>query len=173
MRHPAFSALCDALYFLFRLNAALGHSLGLGITPQRVTINPTRFCDLPCMDILLFSLGNPIVLLPCYFPSPCARTICTLFGRNRRRAHGPCPKRIYSSTCTLPSPHLDLLSYGLGKPQFVFFTYTNTLVLRASFYVFDFVSASSAPPLSTSPSPSPPLSPFAVSSLVSTTQGPP
>ena len=54
MRHPAFPALCDALYFLFRLNAALGHSLGLGITPQRVTINPTRFCELPCMDILLF-----------------------------------------------------------------------------------------------------------------------
>ena len=110
MRSPAFPVLCDALHFLFRLNAALGHSLGLGITPQRVTINPTRFCDLPCMDILLFSLGNPIVLLPCCFPSPCARTICTLFGRNRRRAHGPCPKHIYSGTCTLPSPHLDLLS---------------------------------------------------------------
>ena len=40
MRHPAFPALCDALYSLFRLNAALGHSLGLGITPQRVTIKP-------------------------------------------------------------------------------------------------------------------------------------
>ena len=35
-----FPALCDALHFLFRLNAALGHSLGLGITPQRVTIKP-------------------------------------------------------------------------------------------------------------------------------------
>ena len=67
MRHPAFPALCDALYFLFRLNAALGHSLGLGITPQRVTINPTRFCDPPHMDILLSSLGNPIVLLPLLF----------------------------------------------------------------------------------------------------------
>ena len=67
MRSPAFPALCDALHFLFRLNAALGHSLGLGITPQRVTINPTRFCDLPHMDILLFSLGNPIVLLPLLF----------------------------------------------------------------------------------------------------------
>ena len=33
MRSPAFPALCDALYSLFRLNAALGHSLGLGITP--------------------------------------------------------------------------------------------------------------------------------------------
>ena len=62
MRFPAFPALCDALHFLFRLNAALGHSLGLGITPQRVTINPTQFCDLPCTDILLSSLGNPIVL---------------------------------------------------------------------------------------------------------------
>ena len=62
MRHPAFPALCDAPYFLFRLNAALGHSLGLGITPQRVTINPTRLCDLPCIDTLLFSLGNSIVL---------------------------------------------------------------------------------------------------------------
>ena len=40
MRSPAFPALCDALHFLFRLNAALGHSLGLGITPQRVTIKP-------------------------------------------------------------------------------------------------------------------------------------
>ena len=40
MRSPAFPALCDALYFLFRLNAALGHNLGLGITPQRVTIKP-------------------------------------------------------------------------------------------------------------------------------------
>ena len=40
MRLSAFPALCDALYFLFRLNAALGHSLGLGITPQRVTIKP-------------------------------------------------------------------------------------------------------------------------------------
>ena len=67
MRHPASPALCDALYFLFRLNAALRHSLGLGITPQRVTINPTRFCDLPCMDIPLFSPGNPIVLLPLLF----------------------------------------------------------------------------------------------------------
>ena len=67
MRSPAFPALCDALHFLFRLNAALGHSLGLGITPQRVTINPTRFCDLPHMDILLSSLGNPIVLLPLLF----------------------------------------------------------------------------------------------------------
>ena len=67
MRFPAFPALCDALYSLFRLNAALGHSLGLGITPQRVTINPTRFCDSPYMDILLFSPGNPIVLLPLLF----------------------------------------------------------------------------------------------------------
>ena len=67
MRHPAFPVLCDALYFLFRFNAALGHSLGLGITPQRVTINPTRFCDLPYMDNLLSSLGNPIVLLPLLF----------------------------------------------------------------------------------------------------------
>ena len=67
MRFPAFLALCDALYSLFRLNAALGHSLGLGITPQRVTINPTRFCDLPCMDILLSSPGNPIVLVPLLF----------------------------------------------------------------------------------------------------------
>ena len=67
MRHPAFPALCDALLYLFRHNAALGHSLGLGITPQRVTINPTRFCDLPFLDILLFSLGNPIVLLPSLF----------------------------------------------------------------------------------------------------------
>ena len=67
MRSPAFPALCDALYFLFRLNAALGHSLGLGITPQRVTINPTWFSDLPYMDILLFSLGNPIVLLSLLF----------------------------------------------------------------------------------------------------------
>ena len=44
MRSPAFPALCDALHFLFQLNAALGHSLGhslgLGITPQQVTINP-------------------------------------------------------------------------------------------------------------------------------------
>ena len=40
MRLSAFPALCDALYFLFRLNAALGHSLGLGITPQQVTIKP-------------------------------------------------------------------------------------------------------------------------------------
>ena len=40
MRSPAFPALCDALHFLFRLNAALGHSLGLGITPQWVTIKP-------------------------------------------------------------------------------------------------------------------------------------
>ena len=40
MRFPAFPALCDALYSLFRLNAALGHSLGLGITPQRVIIKP-------------------------------------------------------------------------------------------------------------------------------------
>ena len=63
----AFPALCDVLRFLFRLNAALENSLGLGITPQRVTINPTRFCDLPCTDILLFSLGNPIVLLPLLF----------------------------------------------------------------------------------------------------------
>ena len=57
MRSPA---LCDALYSLFRLNAALGHSLRLGITTQRVTINPTWFCDLPFTDILLSSLGNPI-----------------------------------------------------------------------------------------------------------------
>ena len=63
MRHPAFPALCDALYFLFRLNAALG----LGITLQRVTINPTRFCDLPFTDILLSSPGNPIVLVPLLF----------------------------------------------------------------------------------------------------------
>ena len=63
MHHSAFSTLCDAIYFLFRLNTALGHSLGLGITPQQVTINPTWFCNLPCMDILLSSLGNPIVLL--------------------------------------------------------------------------------------------------------------
>ena len=67
MRHPAFPALCDAPYFLFRLNAALGHNLGLGITPQQVTINPTQFCDPSHMDILLFSLGNPIVLLPLLF----------------------------------------------------------------------------------------------------------
>ena len=67
MRSPAFPALCDALHFLFRLNAALGHSLGLGITPQRVTINPTRFCDLPYTDNLLSSLGNPIVLVPLLF----------------------------------------------------------------------------------------------------------
>ena len=40
MRYPAVPALCDALYFLFRLNAALEHNLGLGITPQRVTIKP-------------------------------------------------------------------------------------------------------------------------------------
>ena len=93
-----------------------GIASGLASLPNGLPSNPTRFCDLPCTDILLFSLGNPIVPLPCCFPSPCARTICTLFGRNRRRAHGPCSKRIYSSTCTLPSPHLDLLSYGLGKP---------------------------------------------------------
>ena len=89
MRHPAFPTLCDALYFLFRLNAALRHSLGLGITPQQVTINPTQFCDLPYTDILLSSPGNPIVLVPLLFsvavrtdhsyivwlqPSPCART---------------------------------------------------------------------------------------------------
>ena len=67
MRHPTFSVLCDALYFLFRLNATLGHSLGLGITLQRVTINPTRFCDLPYTDNLLSSLGNPIVLVPLLF----------------------------------------------------------------------------------------------------------
>ena len=67
MRLSAFPALCDVLYFLFRLNATLGHSLGLGITPQQVTINPTRFCDPPHMDILLSSLGNPIVLLPLLF----------------------------------------------------------------------------------------------------------
>ena len=67
MRHPAFPTLCDALYSLFRLNAALGHSLGLGITPQQVTINPTRFCDLPCTDNLLSSLGNPIVLVSLLF----------------------------------------------------------------------------------------------------------
>ena len=67
MRHPAFPALYDAPYFLFQLNAALGHSLGLGITPQRVTINPTRFCDLPYTDILLSSLGNPIVFVPLLF----------------------------------------------------------------------------------------------------------
>ena len=110
MRSPAFPALCDALYFLFRLNTALRHSLGLGITPQQVTINPTRFCNLPYMDTLLSSLNNPIVLLPCCFPSWCAQTICTLFGRNHCRAHGPCSKCIYSSTCTLPSPHFNLLS---------------------------------------------------------------
>ena len=75
MRFPAFSVLCDALYSLFWLNAALRHSLGLGITPQQVTINPTQFCDPSHMDILLFSLGNPIVLLPCCCPSPCARTM--------------------------------------------------------------------------------------------------
>ena len=40
MRFPAFPALCDALHSLFRLNAALRHSLGLGITPQQVTIKP-------------------------------------------------------------------------------------------------------------------------------------
>ena len=89
MRFPAFPALCDVLYFLFRFNTALGHSLGLGITPQRVTINPTRFCDLPYTDNLLSSLGNPIVHVPLLFsdavrtdhlyivwlqPSPCART---------------------------------------------------------------------------------------------------
>ena len=67
MRSPAFPALCDALHFLFRLNAALGHSLGLGITPQQITINLTWFCNLPCTDNLLFSLGNPIVLLPLLF----------------------------------------------------------------------------------------------------------
>ena len=67
MRSPAFPALCDALHFLFRLNAALGHSLGLGITPQWIIINPTQFCDLPCTDILLSSFGNPIVLLPLLF----------------------------------------------------------------------------------------------------------
>ena len=67
MRHPAFPALYDALLYLFRHNAVLGHSLGLGITPQRVTINPTRFSDLPYMDNLLSSLGNPIVLVPLLF----------------------------------------------------------------------------------------------------------
>ena len=67
MRLSAFPALCDALYFSFRLNAALGHSLGLGITPQRVTINPTRFCDLPYTDSLLSSPGNPIVPVPLLF----------------------------------------------------------------------------------------------------------
>ena len=67
MRHPAFPTPCDVLYSLFRLNAALEHSLGLGITPQRVTINPTRFCDLPYTDNLLSSLGSPIVLVPLLF----------------------------------------------------------------------------------------------------------
>ena len=67
MRSPAFSALCDALYSLFRLNAALEHSLGLGITLQQVTINPTQFCDLSYTDNLLSSLGNSIVLLPLLF----------------------------------------------------------------------------------------------------------
>ena len=38
MHLPAIFALHDALHFLIGLNATLEHSLGLGITPQCVTI---------------------------------------------------------------------------------------------------------------------------------------
>ena len=123
----------------------------------------TPYC--PPLATLLFSYL-------CCFPSPCARTICTLFGRNRRRAHGPCSKHIYCGPCTLPSPHLDLLSYGLGKPLFVLFTYANNnLVLRARFRASDFVSALCALPPPTSTSPPLSLSPSIASSLVSATLG--
>ena len=95
MCHPTFPALYDALYFLFWLNATLRHSLGLGITPQRIIIKTppssviclvwTSYCSL-LTTLLFFYL--------CYFPSLCAQTICTLFGCNRRRAHGP-PSTVY------------------------------------------------------------------------------
>ena len=44
-----------------------GIASSLASLPNGLPSNPTRFCDLPCMDILLFSLGNPIVLLPLLF----------------------------------------------------------------------------------------------------------
>ena len=88
----------------------------------------------------------------------------------RRRAHGPCFKRIYTCPCTLPSPISTSCLYGLGKPLLCISYCTNRyLSLRASLYAFDLVSASCAPPPPTSSSPSPPLSPFVVSSPVSTT----
>ena len=115
MRHPAFPALCDALYFLFRLNAALGHSLGLGITPQRVTINPTWFCDLPCMDILLSSPGNPIVLVPLLFSvALCMNHVSNIYIVAFVRYLA-----LISTSC----------HNGLGKPSFVFFTNANKLVI--------------------------------------------
>ena len=121
----------------------------------------TSYCS-PLATLLFFYL--------CCFPSPCARTICTLFGRNRRRAHGPCSKRIYTCPCTLPSPISTSCLNGLGKPLFCISYFTNQYLSQwASFYAFDFVSASCAPPPPTLSSPSPPPSPFAVSSLVSTT----
>ena len=44
-----------------------GIASGLASLPNGLPSNPTRFCDLPYMDILLSSLGNPIVLLPLLF----------------------------------------------------------------------------------------------------------
>ena len=151
-----------------------GIASGLASLPNGLPSNPTRFCDLPYTDTLLSSPGNPIVLLPCCFPSPRARTLCTLFGRNRHGAHGPCSKRIYSSTCTLPSPHLDLLSYGLGKPSFVLVTYANKhLSYGLVIAPLTLCRRRVLCPRLRRHRPPPPLSPSAVSSFVSTTLGNP
>ena len=123
----------------------------------------TSYC--PPLATLLF-------LYLCCFPSPCARTICTLFRRNCRRAHGPCSKRIYTCPCTLPSSTLTSCLHGLGKPLFVLVTHTNVyLSSQASVCTFDstFTLYTLPPPMS--PSPTSPLSPSAMSSPVSTTLG--
>ena len=104
----------------------------------------------------------------------------------RRRAHGPfvhcLAVTVAVRTDHVPNVYivalvryLALIStschYGLGKPYFVFFTHTNkNLSLRARYCASDFTSAPCALPPPTSSSPPPPPSPFAVSSLVSTTR---
>ena len=110
MHLPVFSVLCDALYFLFQLNSALGHSLGLGITPQHVTTNPSSSVICLVWTFYCSLLTTPLFSYFCCFLSLCAQTLCTLVSCNHCHVHRPCSKGIYSSTCMLPSSHLDLLS---------------------------------------------------------------
>ena len=74
-----------------------------------------------------------ICLVRTFYCSPLATLLFLYLVVFRRRAHGPCSKRIYTCPCTLPSPISTSCLYGLGKPYFVLLTCTNgTLSLRAS-----------------------------------------
>ena len=113
MRHPAFPALCEQRPTSYSGSTPpSGIASGLASLPNGLPSTPlgsviclirTTYC--PPLATLLFTYL-------CCFPSPCARTICTLFACNRRRAHGP-PSVVYKSELVrYLAPSRPLVSTG-------------------------------------------------------------